>query len=188
MISICLGKRQDRPGRNRDRSLTTIYLMIAGLAAAIIFASYGPKSDRALIEDLMDRIGGWAEDRDAERILGVLDESYADFEGRDKAATRMLLQDYFGRYRGIVIHVLATRIDEIKAGRASIRTDMAVSSGPAEFFRKLVRYSADNYRFRFLLAKTGINWKITSAEWDEISPDELFPESRTILKKILPGT
>ncbi len=134
----------------------------------------------------MERISGWAEDRDLEKILGVLDEGYVDFEGRDKAAARVLLEAELGQRRGIVIHVLATRIDEIGAGEASIRTDLAVSSGAAEFFRRLVRVSADNYRFRIQLRKRGRDWKITAASWEWISLDDLFPESRSLLKKFLP--
>lgn len=180
--------RPEQTGRHGKKPLAAIMAMIAGLAAAFFTASCGPQSDRALIEELMERVGGWAEERDAESILGVLAEDYADFEGRDKASMRTFLQDYFGRFRGIVIHLLATRIDEIKEGRASIRTEMAISSGSAEFFRKLVRFSADNYRFQFQLGKVGADWKFKSAQWEWISLDRLFPESRAVLKKIWPRT
>jgi len=177
--------RKERP-EGTGVVLSVVRVLTTAFWTVFLALSCGPKSDRVLIAELMDRIGGWAEDREAERILGLLDEGYVDFEGRDKAAARVLLEDTLGLHRGIVIHVLATRIDEIKAGSASIRTDLAVSSGAAEFFRKLVRASADNYRFTIKLIKKGTDWKITAAEWEWISLDELFPESRSLLKKFLP--
>lgn len=157
------------------------------IMSAVSLFSCGAKSDEALILELMHRVGDLAEKRDVDGLMCLVAEDYRDFEGRDKNSTRGMVDGYFRRYRGIVIHVLSTRIEETSGGEASIQTDMALSSGAAQFFRKLVKFSADNYRFRLSLGKTEGQWRIRFAEWSWISPDELFPESLTLLKKFFGG-
>ena len=97
-----------------------------------------------------------------------------------------MLKYYYEQYKGIVIHVLGTRIDEINPPQASIQTEVALSSGTAKVFRKLIRYSSDNYRFKIGLVKRNDQWQIQYAEWKYINLEELYPESLFILKKIFP--
>ena len=52
-----------------------------------------------------------------------------------------MIEEYFSRYRGIVIHVLASRIVVDGPGSASLETDVSLSSGAAQAFRKLIRFS-----------------------------------------------
>jgi hypothetical protein len=99
-----------------------------------------------------------------------------------------MVKDYFDHYKGIVIHMLSTRIDQLEPSAASIQTEVALSSGAAQVFRQLVWFSTDNYRFNLKLIKIQSLWKIHYAEWKYISLDEFYPESPTILKKIFPGT
>ena len=106
-----------------------------------------------MIADLTRNLGKLAEKRDVDGLMASLSENYSDFAGRDKSKTRLLVENYFKRYRGIVIHVLSTRVDNISQDEANIQTEMAFSSGAAEVFRRLVRASLDNYRFQVRLVK-----------------------------------
>lgn len=143
------------------------------------------KTDEELIFDLMGDIGEFAEKKDIESIMKLLAVDYTDFQKRDKSRTRDMIQQYFDQYRGIVIHVLSTQIDEINLPEASIQTDIAMSSGAARVLRKVVRFSTDNYRLKMRLIKRDERWKIKYAEWRYISLDELFPESLSILQKLI---
>ena len=98
-----------------------------------------------------------------------------------------MVQTYFSEFRGIVVHMLSTRIDGIHLGDATIRTDAALSSGAAKALRKLVPVSTDNYRFKIGLIKKQDRWLIRYAEWKHIGIEELFPESLSILKKLFPN-
>lgn len=145
------------------------------------------KTDENLIMELMDDIGSFAEKKDITSIMMNLAEDYSDFEGRGKGKARDMLKYYFNEYRGIVIHVLSTQIDEINPPEAYIQTDVALSSGAAKVLRKMIKFSTDNYRLKMNLIKKNGSWKIQYAEWRYVSLNELFPESLSILKKIFPG-
>jgi hypothetical protein len=161
--------------------------MILILSAALSLFVCRAKTDEDLILELMDKIDKLVEKKDMAGLMANLTEDYSDFEARDKSATQAMVKDYFAHYRGIVIHLLSTKIDSLDSSAASIQTEVALSSGAAQVFRKLLRFSTDNYRFKFKLTKLQGAWKIQYAEWRYVSLNELYPESMTILKKIFPG-
>ncbi|NIM89793.1 MAG: hypothetical protein GTO17_02470 [Candidatus Aminicenantes bacterium] len=146
--------------------------------------SCAAKTDEELIFDLMGDIGEYTEKKDIENIMTLIADDYTDFQRRDKSQTQDMIQQYFDQYRGIVIHVLSTQIDELKPPEASIRTEIAMSSGVAKVLRKVIRYSTDNYRLKMRLIKRDESWQIKYAEWRHVSLDELFPESLSILQKL----
>ncbi len=136
--------------------------------------------------ELVDTLARLAEKKDLETIMTYFADDFSDFEGRDKAGLKALLVGYFSGRTGIVVHQLSSRLDTLEISRASLQTEVALSSGGAEALRRLVRISPDNYRIRIGLVKDGTGWLIQSAEWSYISLNELFPESLTMLKKIFP--
>lgn len=144
------------------------------------------KTEKDLILELVDSISRFAEEKDVSSLMMNLADDYSDFQGRGKGETEDMLKYYYEQYKGIVIHMLSTRIDEINLPQASIQTEVALSSGAAKVFRKLTRYSPDNYRFRIGLVKKNDRWQIQYAEWKYVSLEELYPESLFILKRIFP--
>jgi hypothetical protein len=154
--------------------------------AIVVLPSCAPKNDRALILALIERMGSLVEDKNTSGLLSFLDEDYKDFENRGKKETEAMIRDYFREYRGIVLHLLGTRIDELRAGEASVLTEVVLSSGAAEVFRKLFRAFGDFYRFDLKLRKAGEDWRISYAQWQNIGLNDLSPESLSLLKKIFP--
>jgi len=144
------------------------------------------KTDEQLILEMMEDVGEYAEKKDMSSIMINLADDYRDFEGRGKKETQAMINEYYERYRGIAINVLSSRIDEIRSLEASIQTEVAFSSGAAKVFRKLIRYSTENYRLKIKLIKRDDRWQIQYAEWRYVTLNELFPESLSILKKIFP--
>jgi hypothetical protein len=144
------------------------------------------KTDEQLILEMMEDVGKYAEKKDMSSIMMNLADDYHDFEGRGKKETQEMINEYYERYRGIAINVLSSQIDEIQSWEASIQTEVAFSSGAAKVFRKLIRYSTENYRLKIKLIKRNDRWQIQYAEWRYVTLDELFPESLSILKKIFP--
>lgn len=153
----------------------------------MILNSCGEKSDKMMILDLMDETGRYVEEKDAESLLLLIADDYSDFRGRNKKETEEMVRHYFLEFQGIVTHVLGTTIDEIESGKASIRTDVLVSSGGAQLLRKFVKFAGDYYRVNARLVKRDGTWLLQYAEWEYISLDNLFPESIPILKKIFPN-
>ncbi|MCK4556645.1 MAG: hypothetical protein KAU47_03955, partial [Candidatus Aminicenantes bacterium] len=148
------------------------------------FASCIQKTEEDLILEFMDEISRYAEKKDLDSIMMNLAYDYSDFEGRDKQKSKEMIDGYFRQYRGIVIHVLSTQVEEINMPEASIVSEVALSSGAAKVFRKLVKLSTENYRLTVKLIKRDEKWQIQHAEWRYVTFDELFPESLTIFNKI----
>ncbi len=144
------------------------------------------KTDEELILEVMEDVGKYAEKKDMSSVMINLADDYHDFEGRGKKETQDMINEYYERYRGIAINVLSSRVDEIQSQEASIQTEVAFSSGAAKVFRKLIRYSTENYRLKIKLIKRNGRWQIQYAEWRYVTLNELFPESLSILKKIFP--
>ena len=158
--------------------IITLVLSIA------FFTSCIQKTEEDLILEFMEEISRYAEKKDLDSIMMNLAYDYSDFEGRDKQKSRQMIDGYFKQYKGIVIHVLSTQVEEIRLPDASIVSEVALSSGAAKVFRKLVKYSTENYRLTLPLIKREERWQIQYAEWKYITFDELFPESLTIFNKI----
>ena len=161
-----------------------IFLFIFFLA--FFLTSCREKTDEELILELMEEVGRFAEKKDIASIMMNLAENYSDFEGRGKRETQDMIMEYFKKYRGIAINMLSSRIDEIIGLETYVQTEVALSSGAAKVFRKLIRFSTENYRFKIRLIKENDEWQIQYAEWRYVTLNELYPESLSILKKIFP--
>jgi hypothetical protein len=173
-----------RPGRG------VRIVAIAVLAAAGAFGqACGKPSDEVRIREVLKETVKRAEKRDVPGMMESFAPDYADFEGRDAAATLRLVTEYLDRYRGVVIHLLGARVGDIEPeGRASVECEVSLSHGAAEVLRKLIRYTGEYYRFRIDLRKAGpADWRFTYAEWRSIGLTEVFPESLAILKELFPG-
>lgn len=159
-----------------------IFLFIFSLV--FFLTSCREKTDEDLILELMETVGRFVEKKDISSVMLYLADDYSDFEGRGKRKTRAMINQYFKQYRGIVIHVLSSRIDEIKPLEAFIQAEVTLSSGAAKVFRKFIKFSTDNYRLKIKLIKRNDKWQIQYAEWRHVSLKELYPESLSIFKKI----
>ena len=164
-----------------------ILFPVVGILFVWLLISCGEKSDKMLILELMDKAGAFIEQKDARNLMLFIAEDYSDFRGRNKSETEDLVRQYFLDYQGIVTHILSTKIDEIALGEATIRTDVLVSSGGAQLFRKFVKFAGDYYRVTARLVKRDGMWLLKYAEWEYISLDTLFPESVSIIKRIFPN-
>jgi hypothetical protein len=169
---------------HRVKTLTVLVVL------AIIWtplSSCRQTTDEDLILDMFDKLAGLAEKKDIGVMMTFFADDFADFEGRDKSGLRELLSDYVRGRMGIVVHRLGSRVEDLVAGRATLRTDIALSSGGAEALRRLVRISPDIYRLRVELVKNAGSWRVRFAEWSGISLGELFPESVSALRELFPN-
>jgi len=137
---------------------------------------------------MMRRIQALVEKREAAGLMELVDDGYEDFEGRDKDATRALVEDHFAGRRGIVIHLLDAEITPGPVeGEATVETDVVLSSGAGLLLRKAVRFAGEYYRFELKLRKTPEGWRVGSARWSLSSGNELSGESARLLQELFPG-
>jgi hypothetical protein len=132
-------------------------------------------------------MAGMIEKKDAAGLIGFLADDYRDFAGRDRQQTAEMLQEYFSNFRGIVVHVLASRIAIEDTRNAAVGTDVSLSSGTAQAFRKMIRFSGENYRYQCRLRKNG-RWLISEAKWEYVAVESLFPESLKLLRELFPNS
>jgi hypothetical protein len=166
----------------REKIAALLALLVAGGCSF----SCHKKSESEIIAALVADMATSAEKRDAEGLIVHLASDYRDFNGRDREQTAAMVEEYFSRFRGIVIHVLASRIVVESPRRASLETDVSLSSGAAQAFRRLIRFSGENYRFSCRLRKEN-RWLITESRWEYVAFDGLFPESLKILRELFPS-
>ncbi len=162
--------------------------LVGTAAAAAVFASCAPPTEAERIAGFLKETTALAEKRDGGAVVSRLSDGYRDFEGRDKAGAAALIEEYLGRYRGIVIHLLSAAVEEADAdGLVPVRAEIMLSSGAAESLRRLIRYSGEYYRLGLRLRRSGGRaWLIEYAEWEPVSVTELLPESLKFLKKLFP--
>jgi hypothetical protein len=148
--------------------------------------SCGKVSEEQRLIDRFESMADLAEDENLAKIMEFFSDGYEDFEGRDKPATEEMIRNYFATYRGIVLHVLGVRVADLQAEEASLEADVTFSSGAAQALRRLVRIAGEYYRIEIRWVKEGGAWMAAYAEWRPVGLDDLFPESRDKLQKILP--
>ncbi len=162
------------------------------LAPALAFLLLAPAACRKESEtrgvlETVKTLARLAEQKDIEAFMAAIGDDYSDFEGRDKAGLRGLLEGYFAARTGIVVHRLGARVEFPEPARADLQTDVALSSGAAEALRRLVKLSPDLYRLKVELSRAPDRWLVRYAEWRAIGVTEVLPESLGPLKVLLPN-
>jgi hypothetical protein len=173
----------------REARGTWVLGLAAALAVTLSAPACGRPSDESDIRALLDACATRAEKNDVAGLRPLFAPGYRDFEGRDAEGTLRLVSEHLDRKRGVVIHLLGTRIAEVRPdGTASVQCEVALSHGAAEVLRKLIRYAGEYYRFEAEVRRVAPRtWQFTSAAWHSIDLGDLFPESLKALKELFPG-
>ena len=166
-------------------AVRTACLLAAALLSAAAWQSCRARSDKDAVAAVLEDMAARVENKDAAGLLAHLAGNYMDFEGRDRAATQAMAEEYFRRYRGIQIKMLSSRIAMGEGGRATAEIDVSLYSGIGAALRKAVGFSGENYRVACVLRREG-EWRFSEAGWESVTLDGLFPESLKILREIFP--
>jgi len=161
-------------------------ILVITLVMVFFWVCKREKTEQERIKEIIESVEKYVEKKYVASILDLLSHDFVDMEDRTKTELEELLIKYYERHSGIVIHILGTRFLNIGNTRAEVETEVSLSSGAARFFRKIVKYYGETYRFNLTLVRINRQWKIHYAEWRYINLEELFPESFKILKKIFP--
>ncbi len=158
-------------------------LLSIGITFLCLLALHcGGPSEEDLILETLENAASYAEDKAVERLLDMFTPDYKDGEGRTLDDLADLVDEYMERYPGIAVHILATKINSLKLPDADITTEVQLSSGAAQMFRKLIKVGGYYYRFDVKLVKKEKKWLIKSASWVHISEYELSIGSKKKLK------
>lgn len=166
-----------------SRALRTL----APALAVLILLTPGCRrqSDGDAVAAVLEKMAGRVEARDADGLVEHLAADYADFESRDREATRRMAEEYFRRFRGIKAKLLSTRVTRGEEGSAAAEVDVALYSGLSSALRQAVGFPGENYRVSCELRRRG-HWLVTSARWEYVPVSGLFPESLQALRELFP--
>jgi hypothetical protein len=163
----------------------TLFVLFLGTT---LFNCSSEKTEEELVFESIDEIGTFAEKRDIDGILSYISVDYNDDEDRTLDEIEELIQQYFSQFRGIVVSVLAKKMELLSPPDATLVVEVALSSGAAKMFRKAVPYSGRFYRFNVDMIKEGKKWRVKKAAWKDISIAELDTASAKILKELFPNS
>ncbi len=165
------------------------FSLLASLVLFLLFKIPGcwKKGLESEILDVINRIAECAEKRDISCIMTSISPEYSDKEGRNRNDIEELLKSYSGRFSGISVNILGTRIAHESGTVVDAVVDISVSSGMGRFFRKILRFYGKILRLNISFSKDSEKWKITGAIWEEISVNELLPGSLKMLRKLFPS-
>ncbi len=152
---------------------------------ALLAPSCRRQSDEDAITAVLEKMAARVEARDAAGLVEHLAADYSDFESRDRAATRLMAEEYFRRFRGIKARLLSTRVTPGAEGGATAEVDVALYSGLASALRQAAGFPGENYRVSCELRRRG-RWLVTSARWEYVPVSGLFPESLRALRELFP--
>ena len=148
--------------RRRPRRL----LAAAGLAALLAGCGATPGDPETQVRAVLTRAEQAAEAKDLEAIRDLIDDTYADEQGNDRAAVRRLIALHF--LRNDAIHLL-TRVRSLefpKPARAEVTLLVAMAGRPIPTVRDLAAIRADLYRFDLEFQDAGSGeWRVIRARW-----------------------
>jgi hypothetical protein len=174
-----------RPDRRAENSRLAAALVML-LAIPCLLCHCRGKTDKEMIDDVIAKMAVQVEKKDAAGLVAHLAHDYRDVEGRDRAQTEAMAEEYFSRYRGIRIKVLSSRIAMGEAGTATAEIEVSLYSGLASALRKAVGFSGENYRVSCVFRRER-EWRVREASWEYVPLESLFPESLKALRELFPN-
>jgi ketosteroid isomerase-like protein len=174
------------PVRSRVMKRASRALASALTVLSLLAPACRRQSDEDAVAAVLEAMAGRVEARDAAGLVEHLAADYADFEERDREATRRLAEEHFRRFRGIKAKLLSTRVTPGGEGSATAEVDVALYSGLASALRQAAGFPGENYRVSCELRRRG-RWLVIAARWEYVPVSGLFPESLKALQELFPG-
>ena len=131
----------------------------------LLMGSCAPDAPQVEIRELIERGERAAEQRRVGELADLVAPTYADAEGRDRAALVGLVRGYLAH--GGSIHLL-TRIESLRVTapeRAEVTLLLAAAALPISGVLDLDAVSADLLRVELELERARGDWRLTRAAW-----------------------
>jgi hypothetical protein len=133
---------------------------LAIFAALCLNACGQPASDPELrIREALAAAELAAESGDYETLAAMVARDYADSEGRDRRALRLLLRGMLIRYPRAELVVTVREIEVLSPRLARVRLEVLAAGGGGG------RLSADAFPMELSIRDDGDGWQVTRAEW-----------------------
>lgn len=154
--------------RPRDvlfQRVATMKKLLSGLVCVFLAGCGGPQEGpEELVRAWVDAAEAYAEDKDRQGLLGMIDENYTDARGYDRRQIGDMLRFYFLRQKsvGFVTNINDVKVMGDTAALVNLTVVMAGTNADALGVR------ADAYNFELELENFDDEWKLIGARWGEV--------------------
>jgi ribosome-binding factor A len=124
-----------------------------------------PESPEAQVRTLFGKAREAAEQKDLATLRRAVSDRYTDAHGNDRRAVEGILRLQFLRHESIHLFTRVSTVVFPEPDRAEATVYVAMAGRPIAEAEALTRLKADLYRFDFVLAKEGEDWKVIHADW-----------------------
>lgn len=124
-----------------------------------------PEPPEAQVRALFDKARKAAEQKDLATLRRAVSERYADAHGNDRRTLEGILRVQFLRHESIHLFTRVSTVVFPEPERAEATVYVAMAGRPIAAAEALARLKADLYRFDFVLAKEGEDWRVIRADW-----------------------
>ena len=127
-----------------------------------------PISEEAQLKAIVNEVAEAAQKKDIDRIRKHISKLYRDQEGNDYDGVRRVLLYHF--IRAETVSVFVRSVDtEIKENTAIVRANVILVRGKdIKSISDIIPESAAGYRFEVVFKKEKEDWKIISAQWQDV--------------------
>lgn len=140
--------------------------LVLGVAVLIaVGCAPAPESPESQVRALFGQAREAAEQKDLATLRRAVSDRYEDAHGHDKRAVEGILRLQFLRHESIHLFTRVSAVVFPEPDRAQATVYVAMAGRPIPEAEALMRLKADFYRFDFVLAKEGEDWKVIRADW-----------------------
>jgi len=173
--------------RSEKKHASTTCLAIAILLVPLAWIGcIKKKTDADVIREKVAQMVTYMEREKIEDLFALIADEYTDAENRGKKETRIMIEEYFNRFNGIVIHLLDTTCQGEGPVDQIMETEALLSQGAAMALRRLAQMTGRYYKFKLHWRKLSGEWKLLTAEWIEIDRQDLTEKAVDGLNKLIP--
>jgi len=127
-----------------------------------------PISEEVQLKAIVNEVAEAAQKKDIDRIRKHISKSYRDQEGNDYDGVRRVLLYHFIRAETVSVFVRSTDV-EIKGDTALVKANVILVRGKEiKNISDIIPESAAGYRFEVVFKKEKEDWKIISAQWQDV--------------------
>ena len=155
-----------------------MWTRVVAILGLVSILGAGGCSEKDPFEALLADLEEAAEDRDADDVVGHLAEGFTGPHGLTRMDAAASLRRYFAAYETVSLEVYDVTVGRLgETARLEFRVDF---HGRALQIGGLAGFLPPSamYRFDLQLSEVEGDWRITSADWEEVLPrQELAPQS-----------
>lgn len=148
-------------------------LLYIGILFIIVSCGSNKTKPEDEIYDFVAHAEQLIEDHQGRKAKQLIADNYNDEKKRSKKDIEQLITYYLFRHQTIHILQQTTEIVFSSDSNCSVTVYAAMAGRSGELKEMLKTLQTDVYKFTFILSKANSSWKVSSANWQRASTDDI---------------